>query len=231
MPIKVGVVEDSPRLLAELQRQVNSVEGLVCVAACQDATTALRMLPACRPDVVIVDICLPDRSGIELIGDLKAMLPNAQVLILTVMDDYDLIFKALVAGAAGYLLKKSSVDRIAESVRELHEGGSPMSTSVARKVIRAFQQLGRTAGGIEKLSLREEEILECLSSGMRYKEIAERLNISVHTVRNHIHHIYEVLHVCSRKEAVNVLRIQSAIQPKQAGRRVSSEPAARRKEI
>jgi DNA-binding NarL/FixJ family response regulator len=173
-----------------------------CVCACGSAEEALREIPPAAPDVVLMDINLPGLSGIGCTTRLKQQMPALQVIMLTVYEDGDSIFSALKAGACGYLLKRSSSAEILDAVTAVRQGGVPMTGEIARKVIMAFQSPATGADGAVTLSAREQEILELLSQGMLNKEIADKLSISYHTVKVHLKHIYDKLHVRSRAEAM-----------------------------
>jgi DNA-binding NarL/FixJ family response regulator len=174
-----------------------------CVCVCQTAAEALRQIPKIVPDVVIMDIRLPDRSGIECTARLKRVLPNTQIMMYTVNEDNDQIFEALKAGASGYLLKSATPAEILESLVDIQHGGAPMSSEIARKVVSSFRKIGNSnAQDLEQLTPREEEILALLAQGYVAKEIAQKLCLSYATVRTHLHHIYEKLHVSSKTEAV-----------------------------
>jgi DNA-binding NarL/FixJ family response regulator len=202
MPIRVSIVEDDDGIRESLAVIVAGSEGFRCVSRHRSAEDALRDLPAAKPDVVLMDINLPKMSGINCVRKLKELLPSTQTLMLTVYEDNDSIFDSLAAGASGYLLKRTPPARLLEAIDEVHKGGSPMTTSIARRVVQSFQTMGRSTREEENLTPREEEILSYLAKGYRYKEIADQLFISVETVRSHLHRVYEKLHVRSRTEAV-----------------------------
>lgn len=202
MTIKIAIVEDDVRVRSSLARLIDSTEGFCCVSQHPSAENALTELLVTRPEVVLMDINLPGLNGVECVRRLKELLPATQVVMLTVYENTNIIFSALAAGASGYLLKKSSPEQLIEAVREVHNGGSPMSSHIARKVVASFQQVTNPVHEYEKLSLREQEVLDCLARGYLYREIAERLKISYATVHTHIRHIYEKLHVRTRTEAV-----------------------------
>jgi DNA-binding NarL/FixJ family response regulator len=202
MPINVAVVEDNCDTRESLVKLLGRSAGLCCVGAYANGEEALRNLPTQPPDVVLVDINLPGMSGIECVTRLSAQLPAIRILILTTYDERDLIFEALRAGADGYLLKKSGYDELVGAIEELNAGGAPMSMPVARLIVQHFRKHRATALEIETLSEREEETLSLLAKGYLYKEIAEKMNISVSTVRCYLQRIYEKLHVRSRTEAV-----------------------------
>ena len=200
--IRVSVVEDVPGVRENLVHFLHHAEGLCCVSQHGSAEEALRELPALRPDVVLMDIQLPNMSGIDCVRRLKALLPETQVLMLTVYEDSDRIFKALLAGASGYLLKGVASEEIVTAVRDVKHGGSPLNSLIARKVVQFFQSQPPSLDAAAKLSNREEEVLALLAKGLLYKQIASMLGVSIDTIRKHCHHIYEKMHVSSRTEAV-----------------------------
>ena len=200
--IQVAIVEDIEDIREGLASFINSAEGFRCVATYACAEAALEALPELEPDVVLMDIGLPGMSGIECIRLLKALRPAMQIMMLTVYEDDEKIYNSLAAGASGYILKKVPPAKLLEAIQELHSGGSPMSPQIARKVVQTFQSLHAPSPAAEHLSKREQEILCLLAKGLLYKEIAEKLAISVETVRTHLHNIYEKLHVHTRTEAV-----------------------------
>jgi DNA-binding NarL/FixJ family response regulator len=200
--IRVALVEDDPQVREGLESLLDSSSGFRCVAACASAEEALQRLPALSPDVVLMDIQLPGMSGIECIRRLKQEKPQLQISMLTVFEDHDRIFQSLAAGASGYLLKQTPSGKLLEAVAELHQGGSPMSAQIARRVVETFQRPPRTETGAETLTPRETEIIRLLAKGYLYKEIADQLGLSVETVRTHLHRIYDKLHVHTRTEAV-----------------------------
>ncbi len=202
MPIKIAIVEDDVRVRGSLARLIDSAEGFCCVSQHPTAENALVELKVTRPDVVLMDINLPGMNGVECVRRLKELLPHTQVVMLTVYENTNIIFSALAAGASGYLLKKSSPEQLIEAIREVYNGGSPMTSHIARKVVASFQQVTNPVQEYEKLSLREQEVLDCLAKGFLYREIAEKLNLSYATVHTHIRHIYDKLHVRSRTQAV-----------------------------
>lgn len=202
MPIKVAIVEDNDKIREGLATLIDGSEGFQCSAAYESAEEALRQLPAYKPDVVLMDIHLPRMSGIECVEKLKEKNPDLQIMMLTVYEDDEKIFKSLTAGATGYILKRTPPAELLESIRELHEGGSPMSDQIARKVVQAFQQMGKSSKETKNLSDREMEILSFLAKGYHDKEIADHFFLSVKTVRTHLRNIYQKLHVRSRTEAV-----------------------------
>jgi DNA-binding NarL/FixJ family response regulator len=197
--IDVSIVEDLPEVRDGLRFIVNQATGLTCMAAYGSGEEAYAGLLAAPPDIVIMDISLPGETGIACIRRLKDKGFAGQFLMFTVYEDSDQVFEALGAGASGYLLKSAAPEKIVSAVQELYEGGSPMSAAIARRVVNSF----RSSGEGDKLSSREMEVLTLLSKGFLYKEIAAQLFLSVGTVRQHIHHIYEKLHVQNRTEALN----------------------------
>jgi len=198
---KIAIVEDSKATREGLERIVNLSPDYQCVCACTTAEDALRLLPQHQPEIVLMDIQLPGMSGIECVARLKELLPDVQVIMLTVYADPDRIFSAIRAGASGYLLKRSATERLFQAIREVQAGGAPMSGAIARKVFGYFQNQQPSAEA-EKLSTREREILELIIAGLSNKEIAGRLSMSVLTLRWHLKQIYKKLHVHSRVEVV-----------------------------
>jgi DNA-binding NarL/FixJ family response regulator len=203
MSIKVSIVEDDARIRESMAALLNDTSGFRCLGTYPNAQVALKRIPGNWPDVLIMDINLPGMSGIDCVEKLKEIHPTLEILMFTVDDGSDPIFKSLQAGASGYLVKGASPVEILEAVAEIHRGGSPMSTHIARRVVQHFQQIRSKDAAMELLELsdRELEIVTCLSKGFRYKEIANALSISPHTVRSHIRRIYEKLNVTSRTEA------------------------------
>lgn len=210
VPIRVALVEDHNDIRRDLAALLEADPGLSPAGIVATAEEALTVLPAACPDVVLMDIGLPGMSGVEAVRHLRPLLPAANFMMLTVFADHAQVFAALQAGATGYLVKGSTWERVAESIRELHAGGSPMSSSIARSVIRAMFSTPAERPESERLSFREEEVLRALSSGKRYKEIAADLGLSVHTVRTHIHRIYEKLQVSNKAEAARFFQRQRA---------------------
>ena len=200
--IRVAVVEDRREDRDALVRLLGQSPGFTCVGACGSAKEALEVLPFSRPEIVLLDIRLPGMSGIDCIPGLKASLPGTQIMMLTVFEDHDLIFRSLAAGATGYLLKKTPPAKLLEAIQELRAGGAPMSGQVARQVVAAFQQPAQAAGAASRLSPVEEKVLQRLARGLLYKEIASELGVSISTVRTHVWHIYRKLHVHNRTEAI-----------------------------
>lgn len=202
MPITVAIVEDNDQLRATLARVIERAEGFRCAGHYPNAEEALAALPSVKPEVVLMDINLPGINGVECVRQLKLLLPNTQVVMLTVYEDTDNIFNALAAGASGYLLKRTSRDELLAAIKEVHAGGSPMTAHIARKVVQSFQRSALSPQPSENLSPREQEVLDLLSQGFLYKEIAERLGVSYETVHTYIRRIYEKLQVRTRTEAV-----------------------------
>jgi DNA-binding NarL/FixJ family response regulator len=199
--IEVSIVEDDVRVRNSLARLIDSAKGMQCVSQHPNAENALAELPVMEPDVVLMDINLPGMSGVDCVGRLKELLPETQVMMLTVYENTDLVFNALTAGATGYLMKQTPPEQLLEAIQDVHAGGSPMSSHIARKVVASFR-MAPSAAEHERLSAREQEVLDYLVRGYMYKEIAEVLKISFDTVRSHVRNIYEKLHVRTRTEAV-----------------------------
>jgi DNA-binding NarL/FixJ family response regulator len=202
MPIRVSIVEDLTEVREGLMELVQSDEELLMVGSFKDAEAAAEKLPALRADIVVMDINLPGMSGIDCIRAIKEKCPDTEFMMFTVYENDEKVLQALKAGATGYLLKRTEPKRIVESIKELNQGGSPMSSNIARKLLTLFVH-EKTRTKKEALSDRENEVLQLLADGLLYKEIAERLFIGHGTVRQHIHNIYEKLHVHNRTEAVN----------------------------
>ena len=200
--ITVSIVDDEKELCQSIATFVNGAPGFRCVSMYHSAEAALEHLPQDHPDVVLMDIHLTGMSGIECVGRLKAMVPELQIMMLTVYEDTDQIFKALSAGANGYMLKRLTPSKLLEAIREVHGGGSPMSSSIARKVVALFRKSGQIREEKARLSSREQMVLESMANGLTYKQAADRLGISIDTIRTYVHRIYEKLHVQSRTEAV-----------------------------
>lgn len=200
-PISLAIVEDNPRYRKELSGFLKGCSEFSAVTIYTSAEQALAELPKSPPDVVLMDINLPNLSGIECTARLKALLPGLQVLMLTVYEDTDSIFQALQAGATGYLLKRAHPDEILRAIRDVRSGGAPMTGYIARKVVESFRQTPAPSEA-DNLSPREREILDYLAQGYQYKEIAAALDISYSTVRTHIERVYQKLQVCSRAQAV-----------------------------
>jgi len=202
MPISVSIVEDNDKLRGTLARVLNRAEGFHCASQYANAEDALKDLPQVRPEVVLMDINLPGMNGVECVRQLRTLLPEIQVMMLTVYEDTENIFNALAAGASGYLLKRTSSKELLEAIQDLRRGGSPMTMHIARKVVQSFQRSAASAQATEILSEREQQVLDLLSQGLIYKEIADKLGISYETVHTYIRRIYEKLQVRTRTEAV-----------------------------
>lgn len=196
------VVEDDSPVRDILASWLAEAEGFACSGTFPDVESALAPITHAKPDVVLVDINLPGLSGIDCVRQLKPAIPTTQFVMLTVYEDSNHIFDALSAGATGYLLKCTSREALFDALREVHAGGSPMSSNIARKVVQLLQQPKPRAKGVDELSKRENEVLALLAQGYLYKEIAEALGIGPDTVNTYIRRIYEKLHVHSRAQAV-----------------------------
>jgi DNA-binding NarL/FixJ family response regulator len=205
---RVAIVEDQKLIRESLVDFVHTDPEFECVCSCSTAEEALKRLPRHQPEIVLMDIQLPNLSGIECASRLKQVIPTVKIIMVTVYEDTERIFKALRAGACGYLLKCCTPTELMSAVREVHQGGAPMSREIARKVIESFQTPTAAAAQVEELSTREMEILELLAEGHSNKQIASRLSLTEGTVRWHLWHVYNKLHVRSRTEAV--LKFQSA---------------------
>lgn len=203
MSISVAIVEDNPELCEELQQIVAEEQGLECVAACRNAAAALKRVTSAHPDVVLMDIRLPDGSGIELVKKLGPQLPKTQFVMLTMYQDNQNIFDALGAGAIGYLLKDASSEEIIQAIHDAHKGNSPLSGGVARKVVANLQSQQVRNQKANTLTSRERDVMELVAKGLADKQIADRLGISLLTVNSHLKNIYAKLDVHSRAEAVS----------------------------
>jgi DNA-binding NarL/FixJ family response regulator len=201
-PLKIALVEDQPKVRENWSRLLNSFPDLKCICTCKTGEEALKVIPEAAPDVVLMDIFLPRMSGIECTSRLKALLPKTQIVILTAMDDEELVFMALEAGADGYLLKRTKPADLRAALLDVLGGGAPMTSEIARRVIETFRIKGKVKDESLRLSVREEQILVLLSKGYANKMIAEKLEISVDTVCHHLKHVFEKMHVSSRTEAV-----------------------------
>ena len=207
--ISVCVVEDNKDLRNALEEIISMSDGFNCLASISSAEEAMRLIPILHPDVVLMDINLgSEKTGIDCVRELKPKMPATNFMMCTIYEESEKIFEALGAGASGYVLKKTAPAKLLDSIRELSNGGSPMSSLIARKVVAAFQQkpisaFNNDASDLASLSNREKEILGLLSKGMMYKEIAAMLDISVETIRKHAYRIYEKLQVSNRVQAVN----------------------------
>jgi DNA-binding NarL/FixJ family response regulator len=202
--IAVAIVEDDVPAREILAGWIRDAEGFRCAGEYDDAETALAKLPQEKPSVVLFDINLPGMNGIECVRRLKPRLPNTQFVMVTVYEDANHIFDALSAGASGYMLKQTRRNELIDALKDVHAGGSPMSSQIARKVVQSFRRSESETDGTNDLSPREREVIELLARGYLYKEIAEKLAISVPTVNTYIRRIYEKLHVRSRAQAVAI---------------------------
>ncbi|HNQ90358.1 MAG TPA: response regulator transcription factor [Verrucomicrobiota bacterium] len=202
MVISVAIVEDDASVRVHLARLIEEAPGFRCAGVYPSAEDALHQIPQNPPDVVLMDLNLPGVSGIECVRRLKRDVPRVLILVLTVYEDSDKVFAALRAGAGGYLLKRTPSDQLLAAIQDLHQGGAPMSSLIAREVVRSFHHLEPHTPDVDRLSPREEEILHLVARGYHNKEVASQLGISPETVRVHLRNIYEKLHVNSRSQAV-----------------------------
>jgi DNA-binding NarL/FixJ family response regulator len=200
--IKIAIVEDNNTLRNSLANLFDHTEDMQCVASLPNLMNVVSEFKKVRPDIVLMDIGLPHISGIEGVRTVMENLENIQVLMFTVFEDDEKIFEAIKAGASGYLLKKSTPEEITGAVQSLYHGGAPMSASIARKIIQSFQRIPSVQKKEYQLTTRENEILHSLIDGLSYKKLAEKYFISISTVRTHIRHIYDKLHVNSKAQAV-----------------------------
>ena len=200
--ITVSIVDDEADLRKHIAGYLAAAGNIRCVSAYASAEEALLHLPQDKPDVILMDINLGDMDGIECVRRLTVLMPDALVLMLTVFEDTEQIFRALTAGASGFLLKRLAPKKLLEAIEEVCAGGSPMSTPIARKVVQSFKGVPAKGDEATELSERERAVLDGLAAGLAYKQIAGQLGISIHTVRNYIRRIYEKLHVRTRSEAV-----------------------------
>ncbi|MEO8149181.1 MAG: response regulator transcription factor [Bacteroidia bacterium] len=206
MNIKVAIFEDNPLLRESLFQLVNGSEGFICTGAFADCTELMQKVESADPDVILMDIDLPGgMNGIEAVGKINQAHPEIMVIMQTVFNDNERIFQSITAGASGYLLKNTSPVRMLESIREAATGGAPMTPSIAHKILEVFRNKKPTqpVKDQSQLNERQQEILECIFNGMSYKLIAEKLFISIETVRYHVKNIYEILHVHSRDELIS----------------------------
>ena len=203
MNISIVIVEDLDEVREGLKNFLALSDEFIVLDTFKNAEEALQEIPKMKPDIVIMDINLPGMNGIECIRQLRNKTPSTQYMMFTVYENDEKVFEALKAGASGYLLKNTGLVQMIESLKQLYDGGSPMSANIARKLVTVFRQQENSLADIKTLSNRENEILQLLANGLLYKEIADKLFISVNTVRQHIHKIYEKLHVQNRTEAIN----------------------------
>ena len=199
---KVGIVEDDRGLREQLAQILEAARDVRFVGACASGEEALERIHVLQPDVMLMDIKLPGMSGIECVAHLKRALPSLQIIMLTVYEDSERIFRALKAGADGYLVKSSPPEALLQAIDDVHRGGSPISSHIARKVVRYFHLIGPSPEKSENLSPREQEVLNLLSGGYLYKEISDQLGIGIETVRTYVKNICEKMHVRNRVEAV-----------------------------
>lgn len=217
MAVPVSIVEDDAEVRKLLVEWIELADGFQNLSQHANAESALAQLPVRKPGIVLMDINLPDQTGIECVRRLKPILPDTQFVMLTVYEDSNHVFDALSAGATGYLLKQIPCVQLIKSLKQVCDGGSPMSGYIARKVVQFFQQDRPTAPRLESLSTRERQVLELLARGFLFKEITESLGISLPTVNAHVRHIYEKLHVHSRTQAVVRFLESEASYTKPAG--------------
>ena len=202
MPIKVAIVDDDDGIRTSLATLIRRAPALRLVGDYADAEAALKELPHRTPDVVLMDINLPGMNGVECVRQLKASLPAVQFLMLTVYEDNDSLFNSLKAGASGYLLKRTASARLLEAIHDVYDGGSPMTPQLARRVVQYFSRQVEGGSPLSRLTPGERDFLDQLAKGYAYKEIADRMSISIDTVRSYVRTVYEKLHVHSRTEAV-----------------------------
>jgi DNA-binding NarL/FixJ family response regulator len=202
MPIKVAIVDDDEGIRTSLATLIRRAPALRLVGDYADAEAALKDIPHRPPDVVLMDINLPGVNGVECVRQLKSSMPAVQFLMLTVYEDSDSLFNSLKAGASGYLLKRTASTRLLEAIRDVHGGGSPMTPQLARRVVQFFSKPADGESSSARLTPGEKDFLDQLAKGYAYKEIADRLSISIDTVRSYVRTVYEKLHVHSRTEAV-----------------------------
>jgi DNA-binding NarL/FixJ family response regulator len=207
LPIRIAIVEDQTEISSGLQYIISSVEGFSS-AVFSSAEQALKAISPHEFDVVLMDIQLPGMSGIEGTRLLKQKYPELKIMICTIFDDYEKIYRAISAGASGYLLKRTEPANLIQCIRELMDGGAPISSPIAQKILTAFRRVIPDSTTENGLSEREQEVLSLLASGLRNKEVADKLNISIATVKTHINNIHQKLHVTSRIEAINKFKAQ-----------------------
>ena len=201
-PLRLALVEDVAEMRDSWRQLIDSIPGFRCVHTAANGREALRDLPTVKPDVVVMDIQMPGMSGIECTFRLKELIPETPILILTVSADPQTVFRALEAGADGYLLKRSRPEQLEAAIRDVLTGGAPMTSEIARRVVASFRQRATRRDDAARLTPREEEVLQLLAKGFANKEIADKMSVSYETVRDHLRNIYEKLHVHSRTEAV-----------------------------
>jgi len=205
----VALVEDDARLREQLVQILEDIDDIKCVIVCASAEEALEKIPSKNPDVVLMDIKLPRMSGIQCVAELKRILPEVQVIMVTVYEDSDRIFKALKAGASGYLVKSGPPEQLIAAIRDVFAGGAPMSGHIARKVVQHFHLIGPAPSEADNLSPREKQVLDLLAMGFIYKEIGGKLDIGTETVRTYVKNICQKMHVRGRVEAVAKRRLEN----------------------
>lgn len=213
-PLRIVLVEDKPDVRESWVKLLSSFPDFRCIGECVSGEEALRVVAQLKPDVVLMDIFLPRMSGIECTARLKTILPKTPIVILTTSDDDEIVFRALEAGADGYLLKRTKPAELRSALLDALSGGAPMTSEIARRVVESFRQKGRSRDDSVSLTAREEETLLLLTKGYSNKEIADKLNLSVETVRSHLKHIYEKMHVRSRAEAVARYMSAGRVEPR-----------------
>ena len=201
-PIRVSVVEDDTWVRENLVREIGEYAGFECSGSYATGEAAIEAIPDGPPEVVVLDINLPGMDGIECLRRLRNSCPKLHFLMLTSYEESEKIFQSLRAGASGYLLKRADTAEVIDAIRQVHEGGAPMSSTIARQVVRHFNQQGHRDAELPRLSPREREVLELMTRGASYKEIADQLDLGIETIRMYVKHIYTKLHVHSRGEAV-----------------------------
>ncbi len=217
MCISVSIVEDDSQVRESMARLIDSSAGCRCVSRHASGEDALAEIPKVKPDVILMDINLTGINGVECVQHLKPLLPGTQIIMLTVYQNTEHIFNALAAGATGYMLKQTKPDELVRAIRDVRDGGSPMSSHIARKIVQSFQQRGQRTDEKQSLSPREAQVIELLAQGYLYKEVADAMGVSYATIHTHIRHIYEKLQVRSRTEAVVKHLNQTRRVPGKAG--------------
>jgi DNA-binding NarL/FixJ family response regulator len=202
MSVTLSIVEDNREFRESLARMLNEARGFRCLNTYGTAEAALAGIPGSPPDVVLMDINLPGMSGVECVRQLHTLAPKVRVIMLTVYENTENIYAALKSGASGYILKRTSPAKLLEAIQDVVDGGAPMSSAIARKVVQSFQEPPPTTGTVENLSAREQEVLDMLARGFLYKEISDQLGLGLGTIKTYVRRIYEKLHVQSRTEAV-----------------------------
>jgi DNA-binding NarL/FixJ family response regulator len=202
MSVTLSIVEDRAGFRESMMRMLNDAPGFRCLHAYGSAEEALKGIPGAPPDVVLMDINLPGMNGVECVRQLHTLVPKVRVIMLTVYENTENIYAALKAGASGYILKRTSPAKLLEAIQDVVDGGAPMSSAIARKVVQSFQEPVPAGAPMENLSSREQEVLDLLAKGFLYKEISDKLNLGLGTIKTYVRRIYEKLHVQSRTEAV-----------------------------